>query len=283
MSGTFDVVAGLIDLGTTQAPAEDRPDPSDIDYVARDTADPEQIPDPADIGPGRERTTAELQALAEEAAERFAGASAEEVLTWAAETFGNRIAVACSMANTVGPEFTARHIPGVDVLFLDTGYHFAETIAVRDALAAKGTVTVRDVRARETVAQHEQAMGARPYQRDATECCNRRKVAPLNAALTGYEAWVTGVRRSDSAGRADTPVVQWDATHQMVKINPFAAWTSDAVHEWARANGAELNPLLDDGFPSIGCGPCTRRVRPGEDARAGRWSGSDKTECGIHL
>lgn len=276
MSGQFSVVEGLITLGTER-------NPGDIDYVARDTVDPATISDPAAIGPGRIRGEAERAEIAAEAVTTLEGATAEEVVAWAARTFGRRLAVACSMANTVGPEFTARYLPGVDVLFLDTGYHFNETLAVRDALAAKGTVTVKDVRARETVADHEAAMGPRPYARDATECCNRRKVQPLNAALTGYEAWITGVRRSDSAGRADTPVVQWDATHKMVKVNPFASWTSADILEWARANGAEINPLHDDGYLSIGCGPCTRRVLPGEDERAGRWAGSDKTECGIHL
>ena len=287
--GRFDLVDGLISLHTESQPIAThvteiaRPDPADIDYIARDDVDPASIPDPATIGPGRERSEAELESLAATAATELAGASADEVVAWAAQTFGNKLAVACSMANTVGPEFTARHLPGVDVLFLDTGYHFNETIEVRNTLAAKGTVTVKDVRARETVAQHEASMGSRPYVRDATECCNRRKVQPLNAALTGYEAWVTGVRRSDSAERADTPVVQWDATHKMVKVNPFASWTSEDINNWAESNGAEINPLRADGFLSIGCGPCTRRVRPGEDERAGRWAGTDKTECGIHL
>jgi len=273
--------------GSLVSLSDDRPDPADIDYPARDDAlnpDPAQIPDPADIGPGRVRTEAELEQIAEAAAEKLADASTDEILTWAAETFGNRLAVACSMANTVGPEYTARFQPGVDVLFLETGYHFAETLEVRDQLAAKGTVSVKNVRNRETVAQHEANFTAgKPYEIDTDACCGARKVMPLNAALDGYEAWVTGMRRSDSASRANTPIVQWDRSHKMVKINAFANWTLQEIERWAAENEALINPLHYDGYPSIGCGPCTRRVAPGEDARAGRWAGSGKTECGIHL
>lgn len=272
--------------GSLISVSEEKSDPADIDYIARDerlNPDPSLIPDPADLGPGRVRSEAELKEIAEAAAEELADASTDEILAWAAETFGNRLAVACSMANTVGPEYTARFAPGVDVLFLETGYHFAETLEVRDQLAAKGTVNVIDVRAKETVAQHEANFAGKPYEIDTTACCGARKVAPLNAALGGYEAWVTGMRRSDSAGRADTPVVQWDRSHKMVKVNAFANWTLPEIERWAALNEALINPLHYDGFPSIGCGPCTRRVAPGEDARAGRWAGSGKTECGIHL
>jgi len=243
-------------------------------------------------GPGRRRSTEELRALAEDAARRFDdrglyGPRREvdpgEVLRWAGQTFGDSLAVACSMANTVVPELTARYAPGVDVLFLDTGYHFPETVGVRDALAATPGLNVVDVRNPQSVAEHEAALGPRPYETDPEACCRLRKVEPLNAALAGYEAWVTGLRRVDTDHRAGAAVVEWDAKHGMVKINPLVAWTLERVHRYAEENGCLLNPLLDDGYPSIGCEPCTRRVAPGEDARAGRWSGRSKTECGIHL
>ena len=243
-------------------------------------------------GPGRTRTTDELRALAEEGARRFddrglygprKDVDPAEVLAWAGEHFGDALAVACSMANTVVPEMTAAQVPGVDVLFLDTGYHFPETIGVRDALAATPGLNVVDVRSPATVAQHEAALGPRPFDSDPGLCCRLRKVEPLNAALEGYEAWVTGLRRVDTDHRAGAAIVEFDDKHGMVKINPLAAWTLDRVHRYAEEHGCLLNPLLDDGYPSIGCAPCTRRVAPGEDARAGRWSGKSKTECGIHL
>ncbi|HHX83975.1 MAG TPA: phosphoadenylyl-sulfate reductase, partial [Actinomycetales bacterium] len=238
-------------------------------------------------GPGRRRTGEELEAIADEAARRFDdrglyGRHGEvdpaEVLAWAGETFGDALAVACSMANTVVPEMTAQHAPGVDVLFLDTGYHFPETVGVRDALAATPGLNVVDVRSPASRAEHEAALGPRPFETHQELCCRLRKVEPLDAALSGYEAWITGVRRVDTDHRAGAAIVEWDAKHAMVKINPLVAWTLDRVHAYAAEHGCLLNPLLDDGYPSIGCAPCTRRVAPGEDPRSGRWAGLDKTE-----
>ncbi|HJC59967.1 MAG TPA: phosphoadenylyl-sulfate reductase, partial [Candidatus Dietzia intestinigallinarum] len=114
-------------------------------------------------------------------------------------------------------------------------------------------------------------------------CCRLRKVEPLDAALSGYEAWITGLRRVDTDHRAGAAIVEWDEKHSMVKINPLVAWTLERVHKYAEEHGCLLNPLLDDGYPSIGCEPCTHRVEPGADPRSGRWAGSSKTECGIHL
>ena len=116
-----------------------------------------------------------------------------------------------------------------------------------------------------------------------TLCCQLRKVDPINAELAGYEAWVTGIRREDNALRANARVVEWDAAHEMVKVNPIAAWSFDDLLDYAGANSVPVNLLLTDGYPSIGCAPCTRRVEPGEDPRAGRWAGLAKTECGLHL
>ncbi|MFI8591288.1 phosphoadenylyl-sulfate reductase [Dietzia maris] len=243
-------------------------------------------------GPGRKRTTSELKAIAEEAGRRFDdrglyGNHSEidpaEVLAWAGETFGDALAVACSMANTVVPEMTAPHAPGVDVLFLDTSYHFSETVGVRDALAATPGLNVVDVRSPATREEHEAALGPRPFETDPELCCRLRKVEPLDAALSGYEAWITGLRRVDTDHRAGAAMVEWDEKHSMVKINPLVAWTLERVHDYAAEHGCLLNPLLDDGFPSIGCEPCTRRVEAGADPRSGRWAGSSKTECGIHL
>lgn len=239
---------------------------------------------PAPHGPGRTRSADELRALALEAQARFADASAHDVARWAAETFGDALVVACSMAaDTVVPHLVAQHAPGVDVLFLQTGYHFAETIGTRDALEHSVDVRIVDALPRLTVAQQDAEFGPRLHDRDPLQCCAMRKVEPINRELASYEAWVTGLRREDSPLRATTPLVEWDEAHQMVKLNPIAAWTGDEVLDYAARHGVPVNFLLDEGYPSIGCEPCTKPVAPGEDPRSGRWAGSTKTECGLHV
>lgn len=231
-----------------------------------------------------QRSPEELKALVERFASQFAEASAQELLAWAAAEFGDSLAVACSMAgDTVLPALVAEHQPGVDVLFLETGYHFDETLQTRDDLAAAIPITIVEARAKQTVAEQDAEHGAKLHDRDPALCCQLRKVEPLDDQLAGYEAWVTGVRREDNALRADAQLVEWDERHQMIKLNPIAAWSFDDVLTYAEDNFVPINPLLAQGYPSIGCAPCTRRVAPGEDPRAGRWAGLAKTECGIHL
>jgi phosphoadenosine phosphosulfate reductase len=230
----------------------------------------------------RERT--ELEHVAQQARSLFADATADDVLAWAATQFGSGLAVACSMAgDTILPALVSRHRPGVDVLFLDTGYHFAETMSTRDQLAQSVDIHIVDVLPEQTVPQQDARHGPRLHDRDPGLCCELRKVRPLDSRLAGYDAWVTGVRREDNVLRAGTPLVQWDARHQMVKINRIAAWTFHDVLDYARDHLIPVNPLLSQGYPSVGCAPCTRRVDPGDDPRAGRWAGLAKTECGIHL
>lgn len=230
------------------------------------------------------RSADELRAVAEQGAAELAGAGAEDVAAWAARTFPGTLAVACSMAgDTVLPHLIARHSPGVDVLFLETGYHFAETLGTRDALASVIDARIVDLLPAQTVAEQDAAHGPRLYERDPGRCCQLRKVEPINAALAGYEAWVTGIRREDNPLRANAGLVEWDAAHQLVKINPIAAWSFDDLLDYATRWSVPVNLLLTDGYPSIGCEPCTRRVAPGEDPRAGRWAGLAKTECGLHL
>ncbi len=237
-----------------------------------------------DVPRTRRRSEAELRALADEGAARFADASADEVLAWAAATFGDSLAVACSMAgDTILAALAAAASPGVDVLFLETGYHFPETIGTRDALAQSFPIRLVDVLPARTVAEQDADEGPELFRRDPTRCCFLRKVEPLARALAGYEAWVTGVRREDNALRAHAGLVEWDNTHKLVKINPIAAWTFDDVLNYAAEHQVPVNPLLTDGYPSIGCEPCTARVAPGDDPRSGRWAGIAKTECGIHL
>ena len=239
-------------------------------------------PDTPTAGPGRRRTSDELRALAEQASVELADASADEVAAWAARTFPGTLAVACSMADAVLPAVVAKHAPGVHVLFLETGYHFAETYGTRAQVAHELDVTVVDVMPRLTVAEQDAEYGARLYERDPAACCRMRKIEPLKAALGGYEAWVTGIRRDEGPTRADTPLVTFDEQFGLVKLNPLAAWTFDEVVDYANDHRVPVNLLLSDGYPSIGCEPCTKRVAPGDDPRAGRWAGFAKTECGLH-
>jgi phosphoadenosine phosphosulfate reductase len=208
--------------------------------------------------------------------------TAEDVLRWAGDQFGAGWCVASSMADAVLPHLAGQIQPGVDVVFLDTGYHFAETIGMRDAVAAVEPVTVRTILPLRTVAEQDAEFGPRLHDRDPGSCCAMRKVEPLERALAPYQAWASGLRRADSPERAQTPVISWDAKRGMVKLNPIAAWTDEQVEDYINRNGLLVNPLLSDGYTSIGCAPCTRRVLPGESMRAGRWAGFDKTECGLH-
>jgi len=228
------------------------------------------------------RTRDELRELAARAGRKLEGASAIEILQWADAEFGPAWAVASSMADAVLPSLAAAVRPGVDVLFLDTGYHFAETLGTRDAVGATVPVTIRTIAPRQTVAEQDASFGARLYERNPDQCCALRKVLPLRTALKDYVAWASGLRRDESASRAGIRVVEWDEPRSMVKLNPIAAWTQDDVDRYVADNRILVNPLLSDGYGSVGCAPCTRRIAPGESARAGRWSGSDKIECGLH-
>jgi phosphoadenosine phosphosulfate reductase len=226
--------------------------------------------------------TAYLQDLAERAGDELEDASALEILGWAREQFGTDWCVTSSMADAVLPHLASRAMPGVDVVFLDTGYHFAETMGMRDAVSAMLPVTVKTMLPLLTVPEQDAKFGAKLHDRDTVACCAMRKVEPLERALKSYSAWGSGLRRADSASRANVRVVEWDAKRGMVKLNPIATWTDEQVDAYIAENHILVNPLLSDGYGSIGCAPCTRRLLPGEDVRAGRWAGSNKTECGIH-
>ena len=228
------------------------------------------------------RSNDQLRALAETAAVELADADTQTVLAWVAKEFGYRTAVACSMADAVLPHVVAAQLPWVDTLFLETGYHFAETIGTRDAVEASMQLTIVDVKPRRSVAEQDAEFGEKLYERDPALCCDMRKVEPLRETLQGYEVWITGVRRDEGPTRANTPFVAWDEKNGLVKVNPLADWSFDELLDYADVNDVIINPLVNDGYPSIGCATCTRRVAPGEDPRAGRWTGLDKTECGLH-
>lgn len=237
---------------------------------------------------GAKRSAEELEALAEQGNLELGSltdheASAAEVVAWVARNFGtDAAAVACSMADAALPHLVAEQLPGVDVLFLDTGYHFTETYATRDEVQRALDVRIVDITPDQTVAQQDAEFGAKLFERDPGLCCARRKVAPLQEALGGYEVWFTGVRRDEAPTRTNTPLVTWDARNGLVKVNPVAAWSFDDVLAYAGEHKAPVNLLVGFGYPSIGCEPCTKPVAAGEDPRSGRWAGLSKTECGLH-
>lgn len=227
-------------------------------------------------------TESELRELAAQGAAELDGATAEELLRWTDEHFAGRYVVASNMQDAVLVEMAAKVRPGVDVLFLDTGYHFVETIGTRDAVEAVYDVNVVNVAPENSVARQDELFGKDLFARDAAACCRMRKVEPLGRALSGYSAWVTGIRRVEAPTRANAPLISFDEAFGLVKINPIAAWSDEQMQDYILANGILVNPLVDEGYPSIGCAPCTDKPAPGADPRSGRWAGSTKTECGLH-
>jgi len=224
-----------------------------------------------------------METLAAEAAKALEGAPADDVIKWAAQTFGSRLCITSSMTDAVVIDLVSRQVPGIDVLFLDTGYHFAETIGTRDAVSVVYPVNVINVTPPTTVSEQDAELGPNLYARNPDLCCYLRKVVPLERSLEPYDAWFTGVRREETGTRTNTKVVQWDAKRQMVKVNPIIDWTQQDVDDYIAEHGVLVNPLVDDGYPSVGCRTCTARVEKGADPRSGRWAGTAKTECGIHL
>ena len=228
------------------------------------------------------RTAEELRELAQVTGPELELAMAEQILEWAVETFGERFCITSSMADAVLAHLASTVAPGIDVVFLDTGYHFAETIGTRDAVAATLPLTVVSVRPKLSVAEQDEQYGPDLFARDPDLCCAMRKVAPLRDSLDGYDAWATGLRRDETRDRVIAPVVGWDEDKQRVKVSPLARWTTTDVDRYVQENNVLVNPLQFDGYPSVGCWPCTRQVASGDDPRSGRWAGTSKTECGIH-
>jgi phosphoadenosine phosphosulfate reductase len=225
----------------------------------------------------------DLTDIVESAANALEEAPAEEIVRWAIATFGDRICVTSSMKDAVLVDIAAKIRPGIDVLFVDTGYHFAETIGTRDAVDLVYPVNIVNVTSSRTVAEQERDLGPRLNGRNPDLCCHLRKVEPLNRALEPYLAWITGIRREETSHRRAARVVEWNAARGKVKVNPLARWTHEQLTSYIEDNGILVNPLQYDGYPSIGCEPCTQRVAPGEDPRSGRWAGTGKSECGINL
>jgi phosphoadenosine phosphosulfate reductase len=221
---------------------------------------------------------AALKTRALRAGEDLEGAPAEEILAWAAEEFGTKLVVAASMAEAILIDMLARIRSDIPVVFIDTGYHFAETVGTRDAVAATYDLPIISVAPQLTVAGQDAVHGADLYRSDPDLCCRMRKIVPLDRALAPYRAWAAGSRRAESAGRRSLKVVDWDTRRGKVKIHPLAAWTDEDVDRYVAEHNVIVNPLLSDGYESVGCWPCTQRGA----GRAGRWAGTTKTECGIH-
>nr|WP_042939198.1 phosphoadenylyl-sulfate reductase [Rhodococcus sp. AW25M09] len=227
-------------------------------------------------------TVDELKDIADRGARDLDGASPLELLQWTEENFGNDFIVASNMQDGVLVHLAAQVHPGVDVLFLDTGYHFAETIGTRDAVESVYGVRVVNARAEKTVAEQDSIDGKDLFAREPNRCCAMRKVAPLKKELANYSAWVTGIRRVEAPTRANAPLISFDDAFGLVKINPIAPWSDEQMQAYIDEHSILVNPLVDEGYPSIGCAPCTVKPAPGADPRSGRWAGKAKTECGLH-
>lgn len=227
--------------------------------------------------------TAALHGLVDKAAIELDGASAEEILSWADEQLDGRMVVATSMQDAVVVSLASKVRPGIDVVFLDTGYHFAETLGMRDAVAATYDIRLLSVQPALSVAEQDAAYGKDLFARNPDLCCHMRKVVPLDTMLGMYDGWVTGLRRAEAPTRVGVRPIEWDGKREMLKVNPIVSWTDEDVDRYVAENGILVNPLRDEGFPSIGCAPCTAKVAPGEDPRSGRWAGQNKNECGLHV
>ena len=212
-------------------------------------------------------------------------ADPEDVIRWSLAVYGNRLTMGTGFgaSGLVLLDMTMRVYPKADVFFIDTSLLFPETYALKDRLEARYDMQFRRVAGIGMAAQKAQ-YGDQLWAHAPDICCHMRKVRPLAAALDGRAAWMTALRRDQSATRRETPILQWNEGHQVAKIAPLARWSEDDCWRYIRYYNLPYNPLHDQGYPSIGCAPCTRSVLPGEELRAGRWAGhQQKIECGLHF
>jgi phosphoadenosine phosphosulfate reductase len=208
-----------------------------------------------------------------EVAAGFEGAPASKIIRWAVDTFHPYLALSASMTDAVLIDLATKVEPGIEVVFIDTGYHFPETMETVETVRRRYGLNLRVM----TVAPHDEAL----WKVDPENCCSAVKVGQLDRALQGKLAWMSGVRRSEAATRANTPIVSRDI-RGLVKINPIAQWTDADVDGYIADHDIPVNPLLLQGYTSIGCMPCTSKPLDPNDPRSGRWAGKGKTECGLH-
>ena len=223
-----------------------------------------------------------LRAIADRGAVDLEGASAEDLIAWAAQEFGDRVIATQSMVNTALSTLLAAIAPDMTVVFVDTGYHFEETLETLERVRNRTGLNIVSVSSPLSVEEQSERFGPDLWSRNPDVCCSIRKVQPLEVALSGHDAWISGLRRGAAGTRRDSRPITYDAQRNVVKILPLLDWSDADVAAFTAEHAVEVSPLISQGFPSIGCRPCTRAVAPGEDPRAGRWSGFDKTECGIH-
>jgi phosphoadenosine phosphosulfate reductase len=214
-------------------------------------------------------STAELVSLSE----AFETAPASTVIRWAVEMFGDELVLAASFEDVVLIDLATKIAPNIEVIFLDTEAHFPETLAFVDDVRARYNLNL-------TVTKPGPEAAAHPC--GSEQCCQFRKVAPLRRAVSGNRAWLTSLKRDDGPTRAGAPIVSWDSAFDLVKVNPLATWTNDDISSYLADHDLPVHPLVSQGYRSIGCAPTTRPVADGEDPRAGRWAGLDKSECGLH-
>ncbi len=206
--------------------------------------------------------------------EGFESAPASSAIRWALDTFGDSLVLAASFEDIVLIDLVTKVAPSIEVVFLDTEEHFPETLGFVEEVRARYGLNL-------TVTKPGPEAAAHPC--GSEQCCQFRKVEPLRRALAGKRAWLTSLKRSDGPARADAPIVSWDASFGLVKVNPLATWTDRDIASYLADHDLPMHPLVPRGYLSIGCAPTTRPVSEGEDARAGRWSGLDKSECGLHV
>ncbi len=225
-----------------------------------------------------------LHDLTQESA-RLESATPEEIITWGVEHYAPYL----TMATAFGPEgcvilsMLSRIAPKTYVFNLDTGYQFQQTLDLRDRIARKLGIEVDMLQPELTVPEYEVKHGGPLYKTDPNQCCSDRKIQLLRTGVRQKHAWMSGIRRDQSKDRARAPIVGWDEKFKLVKISPLANWTKQDVWKRILHEDIPYNPLHDQGYPSIGCWPCTRAMLEGEsDDRSGRWSGREKTECGLH-
>lgn len=220
-----------------------------------------QVPDFSD---------AELSEISDD----FESWSAEKIIEWAVDTFAPHLALTASMTDAVLIDLAVKVFPAIEVVFIDTGYHFPETLETVERVRQHYGLNLRMM----TVALQDEPL----WQADPENCCSAVKVGQLDRALAGKAAWMSGLRRAEADSRVRAPIIARDL-RGLIKINPIALWSDDEVQAYIAEHDVIVNPLLLDGYPSIGCQPCTQRPSDPDDPRSGRWSGSTKTECGLHL
>ncbi len=211
------------------------------------------------------------------------GKEPEEILAWVVDNFDiKEFALACSFGAIVLIDMLVSIAPEARIFYIDTGLLFDETIDMKNKVEQKYGITVERFAPAMTLEEMEREYGPELWKSDPNKCCNIRKVTPLKEALSELKLWITGIRRDQSPTRADTQIFAMDPRHNLLKLSPLAAWSSKQMWEYISANDVPYNALFDKGYPSVGCEPCTRPVKPGEDERSGRWAGHEKTECGLH-